>query len=62
MSSFQKISGRKEGFAADAKRPEVQGRIDSFMTQGSNASNESVEEKKQRRQSRFREELDFEAE
>jgi hypothetical protein len=62
VSSFEKISGRKEGFAADTKRPEVQERIDSFMTQGSNASNESVEEKKHRRQSRFREELGFEAE
>ena len=43
------------------KRPEVQARVDSFMTQASSMSNESVEEKKQRRISRFREELDFEA-
>ena len=43
------------------KRPEVQARADSFMTQGSNMSNESVDEKKRRRISRFREELDFEA-
>ena len=65
VSSFERISGRKEGNAASAtasKRPEVQDRVDSFMTQGSNASNESVEEKKQKRLSRFREELDFEAE
>jgi hypothetical protein len=61
-SSFEKLSGRKEVCDITVKRPEVQGRIDSFMSQGSNASNESVEEKKQRRQSRFREELDFEAE
>jgi hypothetical protein len=62
LSSFEKVSGRKETSDVTAKRPEVQGRIDSFMTQGSNASNESVEERKQRRQSRFREELDFETE
>jgi hypothetical protein len=36
--------------------------MDSFMTAGSNSSDESVEEKKQRRMSRFREELDFECE
>lgn len=63
VSSFERISGRKEGGVSGAvKRPEVQTRVDSYMTQGSNASNESVEEKKQRRLSRFREELDFEAE
>jgi hypothetical protein len=63
VSSFEKINGRKEGSVGGAvKRPEVQARADSYMTQASNASNESVEEKKQRRMSRFREELDFEAE
>lgn len=63
VSSFAKINGRKEASVSGAvKRPEVQARADSYMTQSSNASNESVEEKKQRRMSRFREELDFEAE
>jgi hypothetical protein len=63
VSSFERISGRKEGAVSGAvKRPEAQTRVDSYMTQGSNASNESVEEKKQHRLSRFREELDFEAE
>ncbi|KAF1837984.1 hypothetical protein BDW02DRAFT_565488 [Decorospora gaudefroyi] len=58
-SSFEKVSGRKEGNAnMSVKRPEAQARVDSFMTQGSNASHESVEERKQRRISRFREELD----
>ncbi|RMZ70554.1 hypothetical protein GMOD_00000661 [Pyrenophora seminiperda CCB06] len=62
-SSFERISGRKDGNAVVAgnKRPEPQARVDSFMTQGSNMSNDSVEEKKQKRISRFREELDFEA-
>ncbi|EDU45822.1 hypothetical protein PtrSN002B_002481 [Pyrenophora tritici-repentis] len=62
-SSFEKVSGRKEGNTSTTanKRPEVQARVDSFMTQGSNMSNESVDEKKRRRISRFREELDFEA-
>jgi hypothetical protein len=63
VSSFEKGNGRKEaGVTGAVKRPEVQARVDSYMTQASNASNESVEEKKQRRMSRFREELDFEAE
>ncbi|EFQ87104.1 hypothetical protein CFE70_005507 [Pyrenophora teres f. teres 0-1] len=62
-SSFERVSGRKEENASTTanKRPEVQARVDSFMTQGSNMSNESVDEKKRKRISRFREELDFEA-
>lgn len=43
------------------KRPETYARMDSFMTEASNASRESnaeYAEKKQRRMSRFREELD----
>ncbi|KAF1946667.1 hypothetical protein EJ02DRAFT_217156 [Clathrospora elynae] len=59
VSSFAVVSGRKEG-GATVNKPETQNRVNSFMTQGSNASNESVEEKKQRRISRFKEELDFE--
>ncbi|EMD68858.1 hypothetical protein GGP41_008844 [Bipolaris sorokiniana] len=73
-SSFERLGGRKQGSgsmtAVDAtagERPQVQERTDSFMTHhGGQGSNESVVEKKMvtmtKRTSRFREELDFEAE
>ncbi|EOA89899.1 hypothetical protein ACJQWK_02658 [Exserohilum turcicum] len=47
--------------SASAARPAGQDRLDSFMTQASHGSNVSFDDKKQRRTSRFREELDFEA-
>jgi hypothetical protein len=60
-SSFEVILGRKKsGFST--KTPESHVRVDSFMTGG--ASEESLEhvERKTRRVSRFREELDDDVE
>ncbi|USP73144.1 uncharacterized protein yc1106_00418 [Curvularia clavata] len=69
--SFERLGGRKQDMTTTTSgrdvtspnRPQVQDRSDSFMTQASHGSNESVVEKKQpKRLSRFREELDLEPE
>ncbi|KAH8724549.1 hypothetical protein GQ44DRAFT_251564 [Phaeosphaeriaceae sp. PMI808] len=66
-TGFEVRAGRREsGFVV--KRPKTTDRVDSFMTdmmdETPNASQESVDStpKKQRRVSRFREELSFEDE
>jgi hypothetical protein len=56
-SSFEVVGGRKEG-GITLKRPETHFRMDSFMTDVSNTSKVDLTENKQRRISRFREELD----
>lgn len=56
VSSFEKVSGRKD---YSVQRPEAQSRIDSFIEDDDvyEAPKERESEKKERRVSRFREEL-----
>jgi hypothetical protein len=54
-SGFEVLSGRRESDGFTVKRPETTARVDSFMT-------EETSQAKQKRVSRFREELGFDEE